>query len=102
MPQCSVCHVDRRASERAHVPINYSRLAARSQRAGGPIEKRKRGGRCCLHGECAAGEPKRPTHFCPGCKHRGGSGWYHEACYWRRHNAVLIDDGARAYDCNEA
>ena len=33
---------------------------------------------------------------------RGGSGWYHEACYWRRHNAILIDDGARAYDCNEA
>eukprot|EP00966_Prymnesium_polylepis_P253478 5858625-Prymnesium_polylepis.1 len=35
------------------------------------------------------GEPKQPCLFCPGCKSKDFSGWYHFACYWRCHRAVV-------------
>lgn len=71
----------------AHRPM-WVRKRSRS-RDGFERQQAKRGRRCCLAPECAAGEPKQPSFFCPGCKGKGCSGWYHFDCYWSRHSAAL-------------
>jgi uncharacterized membrane protein YgcG len=65
--------------------VGVNSVAARLQRACTALQ------RACCETDCAPGEPKRPRIFCPGCKRErdGCSGWYHEACYWKRHCSVL-------------
>jgi hypothetical protein len=87
-----------RSSDRAHEPIDFLAERARLKRASSssgssrdatPVTGKR--GRACCETDCAPGEPKRPRIFCPGCKRErdGCSGWYHEACYWKRHCSVL-------------
>ena len=89
-----------RGQQCAHTPINFSLNSAKQKRAckrsGGtsaPSVTAKRGKKCCeaKFGTCDPDEPMRPHVFCPGCKREREdcTGWYHEACYWKRHRAVL-------------
>ena len=78
-----------RAHEFSHRPFNFRREAARCRRAGMEVPKIKHGAKCCGDA-CALGEPQKATLFCAGCKREREccNGWYHEACYWKRHKAV--------------
>ena len=77
----------------SHVPINF-RSEGRKARRNGEDYSAKCGARCCMRDSdehaCDAGETQMGVLFCAGCARRNGcNGWYHEACYWRRHAAVL-------------
>ena len=85
-----------RAEKCAHTPIDFLAECARAKRAAKhagsssmPVTGKR--GRACCETDCDPGEPKRPRIFCPGCarEREGCSGWYHAACYWRRHRACL-------------
>ena len=81
-----------------HTPINFGYQARKQRRAtGGPVSV-KSGAKCCMSDmsdacmRCDHGETVKGTLFCPGCESErsGCNGWYHEACYWRRHRAVAL------------
>lgn len=80
-----------RADEAEHTPIDFLVDRAKGKRAGSSVPVTGKRGRACCCTDCDPGEPKRPRLFCPGCarEREGCSGWYHMACYWRRHRACL-------------
>lgn len=85
------------ASTRAHIlthqPLwdaDENRKRKREASCADTRVRRVRGGHCCMFPKCAKGEPVRAHLFCSGCKSERDkcNGWYHFACYWKRHKAV--------------
>ena len=77
----------------AHAPTRPRDEIKRARKAG-DIDVSRWGGRghtCLEHPNCNEHEPVKPDVYCHGCAAERGNGWYHLACWARKHVCMRVE-----------